>query len=80
MKILGLAAPFGHDASAALIVDGKIVAAVEEERFTRKKHASGQLPIHAVRFCLETAQIKPEEIDVIAYPWSLKILREKRWE
>ena len=80
MKILGLAAPFGHDASAALIIDGKIVAAAEEERFTRKKHASGQLPIHAVRFCLETAQIKPEEIDVIAYPWSLKILREKRWE
>jgi carbamoyltransferase len=80
MKILGLAAPFGHDASAALIIDGKIVAAAEEERFTRKKHASGQLPIHAVQFCLKTAQIKPEEIDVVAYPWSLKILREKRWE
>ena len=80
MKILGLAAPFGHDASAALIVDGKIVAAVEEERFTCKKHASDQLPIHAVKFCLKTAQIKPEEIDYIAYPWSLKILQEKRWE
>ena len=80
MKILGIAAPFGHDASAALLVDGKIVAAAEEERFTRKKHASGQLPIHAVQFCLKTAQIKPEEIDCIAYPWSLKILQEKRWE
>ena len=50
MKILGLAAPFGHDASAALLVDGRVVAAVEEERFTRKKHATDQLPINAVRF------------------------------
>jgi len=37
MNILGIAAPFGHDHSAALLVDGKIVAAVEEERFTRKR-------------------------------------------
>ncbi len=41
----------GHDAAAALIVDGKIVAAAAEERFTRKKH-TGDFPEHAMRFCL----------------------------
>jgi len=80
MKILGLAAPFGHDASAALLVDGKVVAAAEEERFTRNKHAKDQCPVHAVRFCLKTAGLKPQDIDLVAYPWSLKALRSKRWE
>ena len=80
MKILGLASPFGHDASAALIIDGKIVAAAEEERFTRNKHASGEMPVHAVSFCLKTAGIRPKDVDCVAYPWSVKALREKRWE
>lgn len=80
MKILGLAAPFGHDSSAALLIDGKVVAAAEEERFTRKKHASSQHPVNAVKFCLKTAGITADEIDYIAYPWSLAALREKRAE
>lgn len=80
MKILGIAAPFGHDSSAALIVDGRLLAAAEEERFTRVKHADGQLPVNAVRFCLETAGIKPHDIDCIAYPWALDALRLKRRE
>jgi carbamoyltransferase len=80
MKILGIGSPFGHDHSAALLVDGKIVAAAEEERFTRKKHAIGDLPLNSVKFCLDFAGLKPQDVDIIAYPWSLKILKEKRWE
>ncbi|MDP8216763.1 MAG: carbamoyltransferase C-terminal domain-containing protein [Candidatus Kaelpia imicola] len=80
MKILGIAAPFGHDSSAALIVDGKIVAAVEEERFTRKKHAEGQLPLNSVKYCLEASGLRPEDIDIIAYPWAVSALRSKRRE
>ncbi len=80
MKILGLAAPFGHDASAALLVDGKIIAAAEEERFTRKKHANNQYPINAVKFCLKAAGLSPSDIDFIAYPWSMDALRQKRTE
>jgi carbamoyltransferase len=78
MKILGIAAPFGHDSSAALVIDGKTVAAVEEERFTRKKHAESQAPVNAVNFCLKEAGLKPRDIDYIAYPWSLQALRQKR--
>ena len=80
MRILGIAAPFGHDHSAALLVDGKIVVAAEEERFTRKKHADGQLPVNAVKFCLKTAGLRAEDIDYVAHPWSFQALREKRWE
>jgi len=80
MKILGIAAPFGHDHSAALLIDGKIVAAAEEERFTRKKHAVGQKPVSSIRFCLEKAGITPEDVDYIAYPWSFNALRRKRFE
>ncbi|MFH0828317.1 MAG: carbamoyltransferase C-terminal domain-containing protein [Candidatus Omnitrophota bacterium] len=79
MKILGIAAPFGHDHSAALLVDGKIVAAAEEERFIRKKHADGQLPVNAVKFCLKQAGLKPGDIDYIAHPWSLQALNEMKW-
>lgn len=80
MNILGLAAPFGHDASAALIINGKIVAAAEEERFTRRKHADGQLPVNAVNFCLRTAGLHPSQIDSVAFPWSIQPLLDKRWE
>lgn len=64
MLILGLNAYHG-DASAALVIDGQLVAAVEEERFTRLKHQAG-FPSHAVRWCLEVAGIKPKELDHIA--------------
>lgn len=80
MNILGLAAPFGHDAAAALMVDGKVVAAAEEERFTRKKHADSQLPIHAIQYCLKEAGLTPKDIDRVAFPWSIDSLRAKRWE
>ncbi|HQJ16187.1 MAG TPA: carbamoyltransferase C-terminal domain-containing protein [Candidatus Omnitrophota bacterium] len=80
MIILGIAAPFGHDHSAAILVDGKLIAAAEEERFTRKKHADGQMPINAVKYCVKQAGIDPRDIDRVAYPWSYKALRDKRFE
>lgn len=80
MKILGIGSPFGHDASAALVIDGVIAAAAEEERFTRLKHAVGQAPLKSVDFCLKTAGIKPSDIDIVAYPWSYRALIDKRAE
>ena len=80
MKILGIGCSSFHDPSAALLIDGRLVAAAEEERFTRQKHAYGQNPTRAARFCLTRAGILPEEIDRVAYPWSADIIREKRWQ
>ena len=53
MKVLGISA-FYHDSAAAISIDGKIFAAAQEERFTRKKHTP-DFPEHAIRFCLEYA-------------------------
>lgn len=66
MIILGINAYHG-DASAAIIVDGKLIAAVEEERFTRIKHTAG-FPANAIRYCLETAGVTIREVDHIAIP------------
>jgi len=66
MIILGINAYHG-DASAAIVVDGKLVAAVEEERFTRVKHTAG-FPANAVRYCLEEAGVSLKEVDHIAIP------------
>jgi carbamoyltransferase len=65
MKILGISAYY-HDAAAALIDDGEIVAAAQEERFTRKKHDSG-FPAHAVQFCLDYGDLKPGDLDFVAF-------------
>lgn len=65
MTILGISA-FYHDSAAALIVDGKIIAAAQEERFTRKKQ-DASFPVNAVRFCLEFADLKLEDVDAIAF-------------
>ena len=65
MKILGISS-FYHDSAAALIEDGKILAAAQEERFTRIKHDQ-DFPIHAVKYCLEQASIDIEDIDLIAF-------------
>ncbi|MBU0468233.1 MAG: carbamoyltransferase [Candidatus Omnitrophica bacterium] len=80
MKILGIASPFGHDPSAALMIDGKVVAAAEEERFNRIKHSDGEMPVQAINYCLKAGGIKPSEVDIIAYPWSYDILHKKRFE
>jgi len=63
--ILGISA-FYHDSAAALVVDGEIVAAAQEERFTRKKH-DADFPVHAVQFCLEQAGIRGEDLDHVAF-------------
>jgi carbamoyltransferase len=65
MNILGISA-FYHDSAAALVVDGDIVAAAQEERFTRKKHDPG-FPQHAVAYCLEEARITPDQLDFVAF-------------
>ena len=65
MNILGISA-FYHDSAAALLVDGKIAAAAQEERFTRKKHDQ-DFPVHAINYCLEEAGIGPEEIDLVGF-------------
>jgi carbamoyltransferase len=65
MRILGLSA-FYHDSAAALLDDGRIVAAAQEERFTRKEHDSG-FPRHAAEFCLATAGIGLDQVDYIAF-------------
>jgi len=63
--ILGISA-FYHDSAAALVVDGEIVAAAQEERFTRKKHDHG-FPSHALRYCLAEAGLEPEQLDYIGF-------------
>ncbi|MBL8703111.1 MAG: carbamoyltransferase [Alphaproteobacteria bacterium] len=65
MLILGLSAYY-HDSAAALVADGRIVAAAQEERFTRKKHDEG-FPHNAVRACLDIAGVAPSAIDHVAF-------------
>ena len=63
--ILGISA-FYHDSAAALVVDGEIVAAVQEERFTRKKH-DHEFPANAIEYCLREGNLKPEELDYVGF-------------
>src|SRR5688572_21330409 len=65
MKILGISAYY-HDSAAALLVDGRVAAAAQEERFTRKKHDAG-FPHHAVAACLKAGSVRPSEIDFVAF-------------
>jgi carbamoyltransferase len=65
MRILGISA-FYHDSAAAIVADGEIVAAAQEERFTRKKHDPG-FPANAVAYCLKQAGTDPSGIDLIAF-------------
>jgi carbamoyltransferase len=65
MNILGISA-FYHDSAAALVTDGKIVAAAQEERFTRKKHDPA-FPKHALDYCLAEAGIGPGDLDYVAF-------------
>jgi carbamoyltransferase len=65
MRILGISAYY-HDSSAALIQDGAILAAAQEERFTRKKH-DARFPINAIEYCLRNGGFSPEEIDYVVF-------------
>jgi carbamoyltransferase len=75
MRILGLNAVF-HDPAAAVVVDGEVVAAAEEERFSRRKHgkdpvpfATWELPTLSAAWCLSEAGITPDELDAVAYSY-----------
>jgi carbamoyltransferase len=63
--VLGISA-FYHDSAAAIIKNGKVVAAAQEERFTRKKH-DPRFPVNAINYCLEEAYIEPDEIEAVAF-------------
>jgi carbamoyltransferase len=65
MKILGISA-FYHDSAAALLIDGNIVAAAQEERFTRKKHTP-DFPVNAVKYCLEYSGCSIDEMDSVVF-------------
>ena len=71
MYILGIAGwtDRGHDASAALLDSGKLIATAEEERFIRRKHSYDILPHNAIRFCLDEAKICIEDLDYVALYW-----------
>lgn len=65
MNILGISAYY-HDSAACLVVDGEIIGAAQEERFTRKKHDSG-FPVNAIKYCLAEAKLSPGEIDYVVF-------------
>jgi carbamoyltransferase len=65
MKILGISAYY-HDAAACLVIDGEIIAAAQEERFTRKKHDSS-FPVNAIAYCISEAKITSKDIDYVVF-------------
>jgi carbamoyltransferase len=75
VRVLGINSVF-HDPAAALVVDGEVVAAAEEERFSRRKHgkrpvpfSAWEMPEHAARFCLGRAGLRPDQIDAVAFSY-----------
>jgi len=82
MRVLGINAIF-HDPAAALIVDGTVVAAAEEERFSRRKHgkrpvpfAAWELPELAAAWCLKSAGLRPDDLDAVAYSFDPGLSRD----
>jgi carbamoyltransferase len=65
LSVLGISA-FYHDAAAALVRDGEIIGAAQEERFTRKKH-DRRFPVNAIQYCLEASQVDPRDLDAVAF-------------
>lgn len=65
MNILGISAYY-HDSAACLVVDGKIIAAAQEERFTRKKHDEN-FPVNAINYCLTEASLSAQQIDYVVF-------------
>src|SRR5690349_3907272 len=82
MRVLGISAVF-HDPAAALVVDGQIVAAAEEERFTRRKHgkhavpfSTWELPIESARWCLVQAGLQPSDLAAIGYSYDPRLMTD----
>ncbi|PWV55436.1 carbamoyltransferase C-terminal domain-containing protein [Nocardiopsis sp. L17-MgMaSL7] len=83
MRVLGVNAVF-HDPAAALVVDGRTVAAAEEERFSRRKHgkeavpfSAWELPEQAMRWCLDHAGLHPSELDAVAYSYDPELASDE---
>src|SRR5579875_1607345 len=81
MRVLGINSVF-HDPAAALVVDGQVVAAAEEERFSRRKHgkrpvpfAAWEQPVAAARWCLRQAGLTPADVDVIGFSYDPALTR-----
>ncbi|WP_067475183.1 carbamoyltransferase family protein [Actinomadura hibisca] len=92
MRVLGINAIF-HDPAAALVVDGQVVAAAEEERFSRRKHgkrpyafSAWELPEKAAQWCLQEAGLEPGDLDAVAYSYDPSLVEpgleghEGEWE
>jgi len=82
VRVLGINAVF-HDPAAALVVDGNIVSAAEEERFSRRKHgkrpvpfSTWELPEQAARWCLRQAALEPTDLDAVAYSYDPALARQ----
>src|SRR5262249_3421937 len=83
MNILGINSTY-HETAAAVLVDGELVAAAEEERFNRIKHGkefdvdnAHQFPEHAIRFCLDYAGLRASDIDHVAYSFDPQLRRKQ---
>ncbi|KWX26143.1 carbamoyltransferase [Mycolicibacterium wolinskyi] len=81
MRILGINAVF-HDPAAALVVDGRIVAAAEEERFSRRKHgkqavpfSTWEIPVQSARWCLDQAGLSPADLDAVGYSYDPRLMQ-----
>jgi carbamoyltransferase len=80
MIVLGLGGAVGHDPAAAIVVDGKVLAAADEERFNRNKHSKGLQPELATQFCLKQSGVKPRDVQVVAYPFApISLFGPARW-
>ena len=77
---LGLAGAIGHDPAAAIFVEGELVAAVEEERLIRRKHAKNEMPFLAAMQCLKIAGLRSSEVTHIATPYApVSLFSKARW-
>ena len=78
MRILGISA-FYHDSAAALVEDGHVVAAAQEERFTRKKF-DASYPRHAISYCLRAGGIKLKDVDFVFFTTNLLSNSNASWK
>ena len=65
MKILGISAYY-HDSAAALVIDGRIISAAQEERFTRVKHTA-DFPTNAIKYCLTDSGLSIDDLDAVVF-------------
>lgn len=75
MNILGITSSF-HDTSAALLIDGKLVSFIEEERLIREKHAFGKFPENAINFCLKNSNMDFSDIDYLVSEHQLEVIMQ----